>query len=238
MAVLRLFLATCGAKNVKRNSMDQEALPADLKWPKLQWRSKMCLAIIPFLLSLIVFFYPRLLQEAGLQQMRIALGISLLLAAVLVPTFEWLWRVGHVMHRRVYYYPQLYRRAQREIAELDQTKRYLYYLAQMIGAERTFEIAKAAYREGKLYIVVNKRGGAKLNEGDVLLAIHKKDALPMGWFKLIEVRDREYYAIGESSIDPVWLGFVQKKGEVEVMPHMAAIYLAQGGENGEANCNP
>lgn len=214
--------------DVKTNSIDQEPLPPDLKWPRLRWRTHLWLLdLISFLLALIVLFWPGLVQEE-LKYIRFLVGIPLLLVPPLAPVLGWLWSAVGMIRRRVHYYPILRLRAQWAIDELDEMSRNLFYIVQAINHGPIFEIARAAYQQGKLYIALNKRKSAKLVEGDTLLVVHRGDARAMGLFEVTDVCDREYYAIGASNIDPLWLGYVQQQGEVTIVPHIAAIHLPQG----------
>lgn len=209
--------------DVRTNSISQEPLPPELRLPTWEWRGELWLNVISLLLGIIVFVLPELPD-----QVRFLLGPMLLLAPVLIPALEWLWKVSRITYRRVHYYPILRQRAQWAIDELDQMKRNLFDVAQIISAGHLFEIARAGYYQDGLYIALNRPKYPKLAEGDVLLAVHMDDGRAMGFFEVTEVRDSEYYAVGTSNIDSLWLGHVRHLGEAQIMPYMAAIYLPQG----------
>lgn len=206
----------------------QAPLLPELQWPKLKWQAKMLFTVIPFLLSFLVFFYPPIANSDNLNQIRLAIGIPLFLAPILIPLVIWLIRASAVSFRRVKYYPKLYIFTFQEISELDQLKRNFFELATNISNNRIFEIIKAAYHQEKLFISVKKRADMELMLGDTLTVVHTEDGLLMGLFKITEIREIEYYAAGTSNIDPLWLGYIRQQGEGRINPYMAAISLPQG----------
>jgi hypothetical protein len=211
--------------DVKTHLIDQEPLPPELKWPRLQWRTEMWLTFIPFLLSFLVFFWPELAAHKSLQYIRIPVGIALFLTPALVPVLAWLYKTGSVVCRRAHHYPSLRQRAEREIDDLDEMKKNLFDILQAISPEPLFEIARARYYQNKLLIVLNKRKSPRLAKGDILVAVDMEDAKAMGLFEVTEVRDAEYYAISIRGIDAVWLGFARQQRETRIMPNMRAIPL-------------
>jgi hypothetical protein len=214
-------------KDMKTHPIGQEPLPPDLKWPRVQWRINLWLDLISVLLAFIVLFWPGLVQE-GLEHIRFLVGIPLLLVPLLVPVLPWLCKVSYVVCRRAHYYPTLRQRAQREIDKLNEMEKNLFDIALTSSAGHLFEIARAGCYEDKLWIVLNKPKSPKLAEGDALLVAHIEDGRAMGLFEVTQVRDTEYYAIGISSVDALWWGYVRQQGEVTIMPHMAAIHVPQG----------
>ena len=205
-----------------------ESLPPELAWPRLEWRNEMWLALIPMLLAFLIFFWPELAAQESLHCLRLAVGIPMLLAPIWVPLLTWLFKAGAVLCRRVRSYPTLYRHARSETDRLDEMRRYLFTIARGISNSRSFEISRARWYDSRLFIVFTKSKSSTLNQGDTLVAVHTEDGRAMGVFEVTEVRDHEYYAVGTSNIDPLWLGYVRQHGETRTMPYMAAVHVFQG----------
>jgi hypothetical protein len=57
--------------------------------------------------------------------------------------------------------------------------------------------------------------------------------MPMGLFRVTEVRSDEYYAKGVRNIDPLWMGHLRKRQETSLLPSMVAFHIPhQEGSNG------
>lgn len=81
--------------------------------------------------------------------------------------------------------------------------------------------------------MVTRKSGHEMALGDNFEIVDRKDNMPMGQFQVTEVRDKVYYAYGISHVDPIWLGYVQERGEIGVMPNIVAIHIPKGGQNGK-----
>jgi len=207
--------------------MEQESRPPDLKWPKLQWQPMMWLSLIPFALSFVVFFVP-ILAEERLKSQRILIGVVLLLMPVIVPICTWLWRASRITYQRTINYSLLHDRALWYSEELFHARKDIFAILQSSLGGRLFEITRARYEQGLLYIALNKNKSTKLIEGNIVMVVHKFDGMSMGQFEVTEVRTNEYYAVGVRSIDPLWLTRMEQQGEISLIPNMAAIYLPRG----------
>lgn len=147
-------------------------------------------------------------------------------------------------HNRVRSYPRLHHRAHRDAKELGETVKELAQVRESrrhagdlirfmrrLVAELAFELTKARYDRGKLYIVLKFKEGPKLSEGDILVVVDMVDGFVMGRFTVTEERGDGYYAVSEPSVDPVWLGDIRQAGEVTVLPSMYAFLVRRGSSN-------
>lgn len=92
-----------------------------------------------------------------------------------------------------------------------------------------FEISKTTYQKNQLYISLKKKERFDLNLNDGVIVIDINDWYYMGQFIVTEIRNDVYYAAATKLIDPLWLSFVRKNGEVEMTPNLIA-YCEKAGE--------
>jgi hypothetical protein len=199
-----------------------------LDLPKIKWDSMMWLTVIPFLLSFLPFVFPKLLTDLSLTKLKFIIVIPLFLAPLLVPLTCWILKTIIVINRRARIYPSLYLHSQNTSLEIEQLRKSYYDFTNTINKEKEFEIIKVGHEKNKLLIVVRKRKSPKIAKNDLLNVLHKKDGLLMGIFQVVEIKSKEFYAIGIRNIDPVWLGFVLQEGEVNINPYLAAVLFNKG----------
>jgi hypothetical protein len=186
------------------------------------------LSIASSLLGLAIFLFPSLSEQEFPLKFRLLIGIPLFLMPIIVPLVIYLWTLGRVARLRCIYYSHSRQRIQQCADELTDTRKALFSLVEQDIEAREFEITRAKYEQGKLYLALNRRKSPRLEKGDTLIAVHKDDGLAMGQFEITEVRDSEYHAIGVKGIDQVWLGYMSEQGETWLLPHMAAMYKPLG----------
>ena len=199
-----------------------------LPWPKVEWKAGIFLAIIPFLLSFVIFFYPPIATDPNLQSLRFLIGIPLLVSPLLFPLFLWSWRTINVAIMRLRLYPVVYAGGQRSNEQIEQLRREYYALAVVSNSSNIYEISRAAYIQGKLYISIAKKRSRRVSEGETFAVLHKDDGLLMGLFEVKEIRENDVYALGVSNVDPLWLGYIIQRGEAEINPSLLAIYVPRG----------
>ncbi|MBD0370283.1 MAG: hypothetical protein ICV60_05570 [Pyrinomonadaceae bacterium] len=209
--------------------MKQDTPLPSLEWPQVQWRlGNNLLSIISSLFGLFIFIFPYLNEKEFPLKFRLLIGLPLLLTPVIIPIVIWLCGTGRVAYLRCIYYSPLQQRIQHHANELMDTKKALFSVVEHDIESREFEIMRAKYEQGKLYIALKRRKSPKLATGDTLIAIHKEDGLAMGQFEVTEERSGEYHAIGVKGIDGLWLGFMKEHGETALLPYMTAIYRPSG----------
>jgi hypothetical protein len=209
------------------NPTSRNTLPPLFEWPRIIWRSEMWLTIIPFILGFIIFFFPQLSETTVPTQIRLIIGIPLLLAPLLIPFLFWMVRITWVITKRVDLYPQTHSVAKQALFDVEQIRRSYFELTKQFAEDKQFELIKVGYFNSKLVIAVKKRKNPKINQGDILAVVDKEDNLLMGIFEVTELRSEEIYAKGINNIDPLWLGYVIQKGEVNMTPNLAAVLLNQ-----------
>lgn len=205
----------------------------ELRWPKVHWRVGVWFTAASTLLTVAVVIFPSLSGET-FDWYRVLLVVLVMVGtfslASLVP-----WVVGAmlVVTRRVRYYP-------RQLEELKFVERYLAEMRSAMAdvllnssQGSPLEIAKAAYVEGRYYVVLRREVQHSLVKGDQVEVIDLRDTKTMGRFRVTEVRQEEYYAEGVSSVDPLWSGLVRERGETTVTPWMIAMHPQGGGQDGK-----
>lgn len=214
----------------KAASTDKEPLP-ELNWPEFKWRVGTWLTIASTLLSFAIFIFPSLSQnQFDGQRIPVAVLVALL-PFLLVSAFPWLLKVGQVAAVRAKLYPRLmgmWRTQGRDLAEI---KGAMAEFVQHSVRACIFDVERASYTKGRLYVLVARQTGHEMAVGDDLEVIDREDNVSMGQFQVTEVREKVYYACGISYVDPVWLGYVQERGEIGVMPNIVAIHIPKGGQN-------
>jgi hypothetical protein len=209
--------------------MNQDSPLPNLKWPQWQWGwGNNVLSIISSLLGLAVFIFPSLSESGFPLKFRLLIGIPLLLMPIIIPILIWLSKTSRVVYLRCIYYSPLRQRAQQHADELMDTRKALFSIVKHDIESLEFEIMRAKYDHGKLYIALKRRKSLRLTKGDTLIAIHKDDGLAMGQFEITEERTGEYLAIGVKGIDRLWLSYMKNQGETALLPYMAAIYRPLG----------
>ena len=136
------------------------------------------------------------------------------------------------MTKRIQTYPQICLNCSTIDKELISIKSDMSSYVLNAARSYEFEIQGATYLNGKLTIALNVGTRKKLKVGDQLEVIYKEDKMPMGLFKIREIRSTAYYAEGVSHIDKLWMGYVKDRGEVKMIPNMLAVYVPTGGQNG------
>lgn len=202
--------------------------PLELNSPKLEWRWQFWLSVIPFLLGIILLIYPQLTDVAYYQEystLRNAIAIVSLLSPIILPLALWFIKSIIITVKRANNYPRLYRHDIKARGELAESKKLISELLNYVNEENIFEIKKAAFINNNLYITLQKKDNPLLSIGDKVLVMHMVDRFPMGLFNVTEIRNNIYYTIGNDKIDPLWLGYVKTQGEVEVLPHVSAMYI-------------
>jgi hypothetical protein len=212
---------------------NQRASKPNLTWPRFHWRLSSWLTIVSVLLAAIFLLFPSISEGKSIIE-RILLGVIIALSPlILFSLVPWLYASGIVIVGRIRYYPKLSELLKIEQRDLTEIRNVMAELVQKLFKANTFEIQKAAFTNGKLYIILRKKTNSGLDIGDSVEVIDDKDGMSMGQFVVTEIRDEVYYAEGISHVDRLWLGYVREKGEITVIPHMVAIHIPHGGQNGQ-----
>lgn len=220
-----------------------DKLIPELWWPKFKWHFNVWQTIVLAWLAYVLSVFPGMMEgrSAGY---RVLVGVLIFLSVfLLIMTIQWLFTAGRTIVRRVIFYPKLmetYNVERRDLTEINEAltesntelhKTGVYLLQNHFNA-RSFEIRKAAFTKGRIYILLARKSGYKMVVGDIVDVIDQEDNRFMGRFKVIELRENDYYAVGTGKIDGLWSGYVREQGETEVMPRMVAICIFEGGYNG------
>ncbi len=204
-----------------------------LNWPRLEWNSEMWLTLIPFVMSFVVFFYPKFAEDNRYEKIRFAIGLPLLFAPLYIPIIVWLWKLVGVGVRRILNYPQSRLQTENANCELFQLKQEIFRLVKNTRENIVFEIGKVAYHQNTIYIAVRWKKELELKRDDTLVVLHLDDGRLMGIFRVVEIRENEYYAQGVRHVDPLWSGYVREREEIGINPFLAAFYVPQGEINNE-----
>lgn len=206
--------------------------PPELNWPNFRWRVGIWLTIASTVLTFILFVFPEL-SQGKFDRERISLAVAVaLLPFVIVSAFPWLFKAGRIVGARAKLYPRLICIWKAQNRDLTEVRGAIAEFVQRSIEARTFDIDRACFTKGRLYVLVARKSGHEMVVGDTFEVVDREDNMSMGQFKVTEVRGNVYYAYGISHVDPNWLGYVQERGEVGVVPNIVAIQIAQGGQNG------
>lgn len=206
------------------------ALPPNHLWPRVRWRPEFWFALVPFLLGVISFFLPLVSTSRSLARLQLWIGLPLTFGPLLVFIGIWGWSAIATVSARARDYERLYYVAENRGNELDFLKSDVYRIAHAWGGEIPLHLMRGRIIDGKLYLSIARGAESPLGVDDQIVVIHLADRLTMGMFKIVQVRDADYYAVATSAVDPVWLGQVREVGESSMFPNMVAIPVPEGGQ--------
>lgn len=205
---------------------------SELTWPKLHWRATTYVTIASGLIAILLFAFPEL-SEGRFNQYRILIAVLIIiLPFILFTVIPWLYRAIPTIVKRVMCYKEIrraYLETKRDFTELKITM--VEYLTNLFDS-RKLEINLAGFKNGKLFLLLLRKPEVNIELGDIVEVIDSRDYMPMGQFKITEVRNEVYYAEEASHVDKLWSGYVKEHGETKFSPNMTALYIPRGGSNG------
>jgi hypothetical protein len=194
------------------------------EWPRLRWRPLALYSLVGTVLGALLFFFPELATQS-MRDRRLVLGAVLVASPLVVPALVWLGESLLVVIRRVRVYPLLHRRASLDADELDQARSSIFSLLKVITGARAYEVTKAGLQGGQLYIAISTQGEHDLVIGRDLIAVHMAEERPVGLFRITEIRSAECLAVAVHSVDKQLLSDVRQRGELTLLPNIAAISI-------------
>ena len=210
---------------------EKEMATRELSWPKLQWRATLYLTIVSVLLAIVLFVAPGL-SEGRFDKNRILIGVIIIVIPFVVFTgIPWLYKAIRTIEKRIIYYPEIqraYLETKKDFTEIH--KAMTGYLMNQIGCHK-LEIQLAAFKDGKIYLMLFRKSGVEIKLGDVVEVIDSRDYKSMGQFRITEIRSEAYYAEEASHVDKLWLGYVKMHGETRFLPNMIALRPPKGEDN-------
>ena len=207
---------------------DRHDLPSQHPWPRLHWRPELWFTFVGSLLAFVVFFWPSISDSQSPVSSRLLIGIPLLLAPLLAPALLWLLATTRTVARRVRDYPRVHLAAVQELDDIDSLKSDVYAIALQRQEARALNILAATVVDGHLYLSLARTPDTLLAIDDPVAVIDQSDGLTMGMFKITQVREQDYYAVGTSGINPLWKGQVLQLGETTMFPNMVALAFREG----------
>lgn len=221
------------AEKETSHKADRGKLSPELNWPKFQWNVTKWLTIASFLIGALLLIFPGW-SEGKFDEYRILVAVLIIMSPFLLFTaFPWICKVSTVTARRLRCYPKLLETSKGQGRDLKAMNKMIVDFIQNHINSNSFEIVRSAFTNEKLYILLARQSGKEMVVGNIVEVLHKKDNMLMGRFKVTELREKVYYAEGISHVDPLWLGYVRKQGEIQIQPHMIAIHVPNGGQNGK-----
>jgi len=218
--------------NEKGQKAEVETVAREFSWPKLHWRATPYFTAVSVLIAIILFAFPEL-SEGRFDQYRILIAILIiLLPFILFTGIPWLYRAIPTIIKRVVYYTEMrrvYLETKKDFTELQKTM--VEYLMNQIDCHK-LEINLAGFKDGKIYLLLLRKSEINIALGDMLEVIDSRDYMPMGQFKITEIRSEVYYAEEASHVDKLWLGYIKERGETKFSPNMTALHIPQGGNDG------
>lgn len=190
----------------------RESVAPLLAWPEWRWHWEPVGLFISLALGVVA-----LLVADWSIGLRLVVVIGLLLLGLLVPPCKWLFAVLRVAWRRVQSYPDLLRRLRARDGIVESLLQSLW------SSSFVFDILRVKDEAGRIYIEVRRKPAPQLLVGDQLIVVDIRDALPMGLFEITQVRENEYYAVG-NCLDPMFEGYVRQEGLVTMIPNAGALY--------------
>ncbi len=218
--------------NERKQKIAKKIIDRELLWPKLHWRATPYFTAVSVLIAIILFAFPGL-SEGRFDQYRILIAILIiLLPFILFTGIPWLYRAIPTIIKRVVYYTEIrrvYLETKKDYTELQKTM--VEYLMNQIDCHK-LEINLAGFKGGKLYLLLLRKPEVYIELGDIVEVIDSSDYMPMGQFKITEMRSEVYYAEEASHVDKLWLGYVKEHGETKFSPNITALHIPRGGNNG------
>lgn len=208
--------------------VDIEKTFEKFKYPNFKWKWGTWLSVVSTLITFIFFVFPKI-NEGNIDKRRIILFLAIAIGPfILFSCLPWLFKAIRVSKERLKYYPQIWNVWQFQHKNIAEMRTEMANLLQNAYITQFFEIEKASFEKGRLYILLLKNKKNDLKVEDSVEVIDQEDGKWMGRFKISEVREKVYYAYGIEQIDPVWLGYVIGKQELDVLPHMIAVRCVGG----------
>jgi hypothetical protein len=210
---------------------EREMTVSELSWPKPQWRATTYLTMVSTLLAIVVFVIPGL-SGGNFDKRRILIAVVIIVIPFVVFTgIPWLYRAIRIIIKRVSYYPEIqrvYLETKKDFMELQ--KAMTGYLMNQIACYK-LEIQLAAFKDGKIFLILLRKAEVDIKLGDVVEVIDSRDYQLMGQFRITEIRSEVYYAEEVSHVDKLWLGYVKIHGETKFLPNMIALRIPRGENN-------
>ncbi len=215
-----------------RKKTSEGEVASELTWPKFSWNVTKWFTIGSFVIGALLLIFPDW-SEGKFDEYRILAAVLIIMSPFLLFTaFPWILQAGFVTIKRVRRYTKLLEAYNAESSKLTELQKTMVaYLQNQINYNK-YEIRLAAFKDGKLYILLPRHSVSRMALGDIAEVIDVRDSLPMGQFIVTEIRDEFYYAVGINHVDQVWLGYVRQQGETKFTPYLIAIHIPQGGKNG------
>ncbi|MBE7553222.1 MAG: hypothetical protein HS126_19300 [Anaerolineales bacterium] len=205
--------------------MGQEALSHDLSFPKWQWSFDRWEFILGTVLSIALPFIFN--PSASLLVNLIFVAGCVIITIILTPTFIWLLNRIKVSYRRIAYYPQLRENARQMVTSLEQASEQNSKLIQYILSQSPlFEIRRVFRENERIFLVLAKKRGSKLEVGDKLEVVDSEDYKPLGSCEVLEVRTDGYYTLA-THLDALWKGYIMSQNALEmpVSPYKVAVKI-------------
>lgn len=218
--------------NEKGQKAEKGTVGRELSWPRLHWRATTYLTTVSVLLAIVLFAFPGL-SEGTFDEYRILIAVLIILFPFILFTgIPWLYRAISTIVKRVIYYTEIrrgYLETKKDFTELQKTM--VEYLMNQINCHK-LEIDLAGFKDGKIYLLLLRKSEVNIKLGDIVEVIDSRDYMPMGQFRITEIRSEVYYAEEANHVDRLWLGYVKERGETKFLPNMTALRIPRGGNNG------
>lgn len=215
--------------------MDLDDLPQKIVKPKFMWNDKFWFGLISYYLGLIgvlYFFFPSFKEHEFFVQYRNLIVIILFLLPYLPSIIIWFVKFIIFVVKRTRDYAIYYDYFIFFKDEYDNLRKQFFKFLLEMPERKVFTINKASFIQGKIYVSIGKHVNQNLNTGDFVSLLHKEETKLMGIFKIIDILDNEYNAVGTSNIDPIFGGYIRKEGTLSIVPNIVAVRLSQGERNG------
>ncbi len=206
--------------------MNNQGLPPNFHKPKIKWRYDIYWSAIPFILSIITFIFPDIINKYIHLQNNLLLGAFLFFSPVYLPVVFFLIRLVLCSIQRSANYPRLYACAELAILNYDHLRNEYFDIITKLNEKNEVEIIKAGIDRGKIYVVFKKKKHRIIQNNEKIAIIHKEDGLLLGIFSISEIRTEEVYAKEYTNIDPVWFGYLMQKQETVITPNLAAYLVS------------
>jgi hypothetical protein len=197
----------------------------ELIFPKFKLNYYLFLALIPALYTSALYFFPQLINDPGLLQTRINLGVFFILFPFLLIGIIWVIKLGIVSIKRIVKYQYVIERVKLLKDDIKQLHKEFFNFIYEGRFIIEFEITSAYIYNSNPYIIIKKIKSTQLKKGDILEVMDYIDGKIMGSFEISQVRQNEYYAKNKGKIDAVWLGYIISTKGSSINPNLKAYFL-------------
>lgn len=192
---------------------------------KPQWRrpdSGWWFTIWGGIAAIITLLHPSISTSAWYIRLSIGL-VGFVVAPFMISIIFHLYKLVWFIWKRNLNYDNLYNDWFVSKQQMSKATETIRLLGEALERKKKVEISRVNFFRNKLYIIVKRKRGLSIEEGQEIHVIDSSDGFLLGYFRVSAIRTNEYIAVENGHIDPVWRGYANTTGESEMQPPPGSI---------------